>query len=166
MKYWINTVSRNRVQTGVAGGFTQADHGKNTNLKKLNKGDFIVFYSPRTEFRGGQSLQSFTAIGRIADEDTYQVDMSSDFHPWRRRVDFLNSHESPIAPLIQELDFIRIKDKWGYPFRRGLFKVERPDFERIAKSMHVELELEPEENDGVKSYNQAVVPNDIYERMK
>ena len=30
MSYWINTVSRDHVQRGVAGGFTQANHGKPT----------------------------------------------------------------------------------------------------------------------------------------
>lgn len=142
MKYWINTVSRNHVQAGVNGSFTQADHGKNTNLKRLAKGDFIVFYSPRTEFQGGEPLQAFTAIGQIADEEAYQIDMSTDFHPWRRSVNFFESKESPIAPLIQDLDFIRNKDKWGYPFHRGLFEVVRSDFERIAEAMHVKIELE------------------------
>ena len=34
MAYWINTVSRDHVQIGMAGGFTQANHGKATNLKR------------------------------------------------------------------------------------------------------------------------------------
>ena len=38
MKYWINTVSRNHVLIGLNGGFTQADHGKNSRLKNLAKG--------------------------------------------------------------------------------------------------------------------------------
>lgn len=140
MHYWINTVSRSHVRAGVEGGFTQADHGKNTQLKRLEEGDLIVFYSPRTELRGGEPLQAFTAIGRIADEEPYQVEMKPDFHPWRRRVEFLKNEEAPIRPLIQELSFIKNKQHWGYPFRRGLFEVERADFERIAEAMDVKLE--------------------------
>lgn len=49
MKFWINTISKNHVLKGVEGGFTQADHGKNTRLKALAKGDYIIFYSPKTE---------------------------------------------------------------------------------------------------------------------
>ena len=79
--YWINTVSREHVLTGVEGGFTQVDHGKATTLKKLSKDDLIVFYSPRTHFRGGEPLQKFTAIGRITDTELYQVEMSPTFHP-------------------------------------------------------------------------------------
>lgn len=139
MRYWINTVSRSHVMAGVEGGFTQADHGKNTRLKNLEKGDFIVFYSPKTAFRDGEPLQAFTAIGRIADEEPYQVEMRPDFHPWRRKVEFFDSQEAPIRPLIESLDFIRNKKQWGYPFRRGLFEVEQSDFERIAAVMNVKL---------------------------
>jgi predicted RNA-binding protein len=141
-KYWINTVSHDHVLAGVDGGFTQANHGKATNLKKLSQGDLIVFYSPRTRFRGGEPLQKFTAIGRIVDTEPYQVEMSPSFHPWRRRVNFLPSEHASIRPLIDELAFIRDKRRWGYPFRHGLFDVERVDFERIAEAMGVRLEAE------------------------
>jgi hypothetical protein len=133
-------VSREHVLAGVEGGFTQADHGKATTLKKFSKGDLIVFYSPRTHFRGGEPLQKFTAIGRITDTELYQVEMSPTFHPWRRHVGFLPSDQASIRPLINKLEFIEDKRRWGYPFRHGLFQVERADFERIAKAMSVELE--------------------------
>ena len=44
--YWINTVSRDHVQLGLAGGFTMEGHGKNSGLKRLGGGDFLVFGSP------------------------------------------------------------------------------------------------------------------------
>ena len=55
-------------------------------LKRLKAGDWIVFYSPKTAYVGGEALQAFTAIGQVKDEELYQVDMSEDFHPWRRNV--------------------------------------------------------------------------------
>ena len=139
MQYWINTISRAHVLLGVAGGFTQADHGRNTRLRQLEHGDWLVFYSPRTEFRAGQSLQRFTAIGRISDDVRYQVQMSESFHPWRRTVQFLESHEVLIQPLVTELTFIADKQHWGFPFRTGLFKVGQEDFGRIAAAMGVML---------------------------
>ncbi len=139
MSYWINTVSREHVRLGVQGGFTQADHGRATRLRRIAKGDFIAFYSPRTEFRGGDRLQAFTAIGRVTDDTPYQVEMRPGFQPWRRNMKFSRSRESPIAPLIEDLEFIADKRQWGYPFRRGLFEIGRPDFETIAQSMGVRL---------------------------
>jgi hypothetical protein len=135
MRNWVNTVSRSHVQIGVAGGFTQADHGSKSRLARLAKGDRIVFYSPRTDMQAGETLQSFTAIGEIADDEPYQVEMSPDFHPWRRRVTFLTGAEAPIRPLIEELEFIRNKKSWGFIFRRGLFEIEDGDFGTIAKAM-------------------------------
>lgn len=135
MRYWVNTISREHVQRGVAGGFTQADHGKNTRLKRVAKGDRIVFYSPRTEFRGGEPLQAFTAIGEIVDDEPYQAVMTPDFHPWRRRVAFSPCQEAPIEPLIERLTFIPNKTRWGFPFRRGLFEISEGDFALIARAM-------------------------------
>ena len=137
--YWINTVSLEHVALGVEGGFTQADHGKKTRIRRLEKGDFIVFYSPRTELRCGEKLQAFTAIGRIADDEPFQVKMSEDFHPWRRRVVYFESKETSIRPLIERLGFLKNKKQWGYPFRRGLFEITRGDFDCIARAMGVTL---------------------------
>jgi hypothetical protein len=141
MRFWINTVSRTHVQVGVAGGFTQADLGRQARLRRLQCNDWLVFYSPRTELQGGEPLQSFTALGRIADDAPYRVEMRPAFHPWRRRVAFVPSIEAPIRPLIDSLNFIADKRQWGFPFRRGLFTIDRADFIRIAAAMHAAIGL-------------------------
>jgi hypothetical protein len=139
MKYWVNTISKSHVLIGIEGGFTQADHGKNTRIKALKKGDYMVFYSPKTEYKSGVPLQAFTGIGRITDEVPYQVEMTPEFHPWRRKLNFFIHIEAPIRELIESLDFIKDKRHWGYPFRRGLFEVSQCDFKLIADAMNVEI---------------------------
>ena len=136
-RYWMNTVSRSHVEIGVQGGFTQANHGKAAGLKRMANGDRIAFYSPRTDYPDGEPLQHFTAIGSIIDDEPFQVEMSPDFHPWRRRVKFEPSSEAPIRPLIDSLEFIRNKKSWGFTFRRGLFEIGASDFEKIATAMLV-----------------------------
>ncbi len=135
MRYWVNTVSRSHVRNGVDGGFTQAHHDKDSRLKRLSKGDGIVFYSPRTEFKAGEPLQRFTAIGEIVDDAPYQVETDPDSRPWRRRVKFLATEEAPIQPLIEQLEFIRNKKSWGFTFRRGFFEIGESDFKTIARAM-------------------------------
>ncbi|MCB0061722.1 MAG: EVE domain-containing protein [Caldilineaceae bacterium] len=135
MAYWINTVSHDHVKIGVAGGFTQANHGKSTNLKRLNNGDWIAFYSPRTSMKNREPLQEFTALVRVVDERPYQVEMTPDFHPWRRRVELIADRTTPIRPLIDQLSFIEDKARWGYPFRQGLFRIPAEDFALIAAAM-------------------------------
>lgn len=139
MKYWINTVSKDHLQRGIAGGFTQANHGKPTMLKWLHAGDYIVFYSPKTAYEGGEPLQAFTAICRVADDELYQVEMMPNFKPWRRNVDFLDSQEVSIKPLIDDLEFIQDKSKWGYKFRFGMFEISEHDFKLIAQAMTTKL---------------------------
>lgn len=66
--------------------------------------------------------------------------MTPEFHPWRRRVEFLPCEEAPVRPLIGELGFIRDKQRWGFPIRRGLFEVPQADFEQLAHAMQAEAE--------------------------
>ncbi|MBV9515800.1 MAG: EVE domain-containing protein [Mycobacteriaceae bacterium] len=135
MTNWINTVSRDHVERGVRGRFTQANHGKPHMLRRMARGDFIVFYSPKTAFDGGQPLQAFTALGQIADDEPYQAEAAPDFSPWRRNVDFLASGETPIRPLIDDLHFIEDKKRWGYKFRFGVFKIDDHDLDLIRSAM-------------------------------
>ena len=135
MTNWINTVSRDHVQLGVRGRFTQANHGKPHMLRRMARGDWIVFYSPKTALAGGDPLQAFTAIGQIADDEPYQVDVSEDFVPWRRNVDFIEGNETPIRPLISKLHFIEDKKRWGYKFRFGVFKIDDHDLGLIRRAM-------------------------------
>ena len=139
MAYWINTVSRDHVLAGMQGGFTQASHGRPHALRRLKKGDLIVFYSPRTMYPDGEPLQRFTAIARVTDDEPHQADMASDFRPWRRMVEPLQATEAPVGPLIKDLAFIRDKSRWGFVFRRRMFEVGEDDFRRIARAMDATL---------------------------
>jgi len=138
-RYYVNTVSRDHVQRGIAGGFTQANHGRPHGLGPLKRGDLIVFYSPKTTFEGGAPLQSFTALGRVVDDEPYQAEMTPTFRPWRRKLDFLPTSEAPIRPLIDGLSFLVDKQHWGMPFRRGLFEIPAADFELIARAMQATI---------------------------
>lgn len=135
MKYWIVVVSKDHAERGIAGGFMQSNHGKGTGVKRLRTGDWVVFYSPKTAYRSGEQLRAFTAIGQVADEEFYQVELSPEFVPWRRNISFYDCNEVPIKPLIGGLSFIQDKIHWGYCFRFGLFEVPEADFMRIKDVM-------------------------------
>jgi len=135
--YWINTISRDHVRLGVEGGFMQANHGRDTGIRRLGAGDWLAFYSPRTSYPDGDPLQAFTAIGFVLDEEIYQVAMTADFHPWRRNMRFLDCVEAPIREITDGLSFIRDRTYWGMIFRRGLFEAPAVDFKIIADAMNV-----------------------------
>jgi hypothetical protein len=135
MTYWINTVSRGHVLRGVAGGFTQANHGKPHMLRRMKRGDWIAFYSPKTDYPKGEPLQAFTAIGQVVDDEVYQADLDPEFQPWRRKMEFLACAETPIRPLLDDLNFVVDKTRWGYRFRTGVFEIDEHDFEVLRSAM-------------------------------
>jgi hypothetical protein len=66
-------------------------------------------YSPRVSHPDGEPLQSFTAIGIVASDEVYQVEMTPDFKPYRIKVEFFRCNETPIRPLIEQLSFMKKK---------------------------------------------------------
>jgi hypothetical protein len=135
MKYWINTVSLDHLQLGIAGNFTQANHGKITGLKRLQKDDWIIFYSPKTSYEHGETLQAFTALAQVVDDTPYQIEMMPGFMPWRRNVSFVECKQLPIRDVLDALSFITDKAHWGYKFRFGLFEIPEVDFKIIQHAM-------------------------------
>lgn len=154
-RFWINTVSLEHVALGVAGGFVQADHGKSTRLRWLRRRDWLVMYSPREGMRAGAPVQTFTALGVITDDEPYQVRLGPDFEPWRRRVHWQPCAAADVRPLLAHLTFVIDKVQWGYPFRRGLFRIDDADFARIASAMAPERHADGDHVDAGASRDRA-----------
>ena len=137
-KYWIAVASAEHARRG-RDGFMQVNHGKKAPLQRIRTGDGVAYYSPAETIGGKDRLQSFTTIGRVRDEELYQGVMGGDFTPWRRNVDYAESHDAPIAPLLDKLEFSRGKANWGYQMRFGLFEISEADFRTIAEAMGAEI---------------------------
>ncbi len=134
-RYWVNTVSRNHVLVGQQESFVQANHGKAAPLERLRAADLIAFYSPKLVYGTSEPYQRFTALAEVTGEATYQVAISDTFKPFRRTAHYLPCQEAAIRPLLNALSFIQDEKRWGFPFRRGLFEIEREDFLVIAEAM-------------------------------
>ncbi len=134
-KFFIGVVSKEHVLIGVKAGIAQIGHGKRTGLARMHKGDWLVYYSPKIALDSNEKLQAFTAIGQMVDDEIYQVEISPTFKPFRRKVKYLHVHDTPIAPLIEKLSFIKNKNQWGYIFRYGLVEITTEDFELIKQAM-------------------------------
>lgn len=137
-KYWVGVVAKDHAARGVAGGFTQLNHGKAGPLERMRAGDGFALYSPRTAYPDGPPLQAFTAIGRVRDGIVYQAAQygpDEEPAPFRLGVDYLPAQDAPIKPLIEGLSFIRSKTHWGAAFRFGYLRVPEADFARIVTAM-------------------------------
>jgi len=140
--YWVGVVSLDHVALGVAGGFVQLNHGKAGPLERMQPGDGFVFYSPKSAYPDGDTLQAFTAIGRVAASGVAALPARDGSFHFRRQVEFLPSQSAPVKPLIDSLDFIRNKKYWGAAFRFGFVRIEALDFARIATAMACAVERE------------------------
>mgnify|MGYP006380743183 FL=1 len=127
--------SKDHVKTGIAEGIAQACHGKVSPLKRMRKGDFVIYYSGKQSFGKPEKCQEFTSIGTVKDDEVYPFQMTADFCPFRRNIEFFESVDVSILPLINDLDFIQNKKSWGYPFRFGFFEIKEHDFNLISSLM-------------------------------
>jgi predicted RNA-binding protein len=134
-KYWIVVASKDHVKIGITAGIAQACHGKSSPLKRMKKGDFIVYYSGKKTMGKPDKCQEFTALGKVMDDEVYPFNVSEDYCPSRRNIEFSRCGDAAIFPLINDLDFIQNKKKWGYPFRFGIFEINQHDFDLISLQM-------------------------------
>lgn len=134
-RYWIGVVSESHVKLGMEGGFAQLCHGKSASLRRMREGDWLIYYSPRTELRSGEALQAFTAMGQVVNDRVYEYQMTASFVPLRRDIRYIPGQEVKIACLLDQLSFTRGKRNWGYAFRYGHLEIKREDFLMIAEAM-------------------------------
>lgn len=106
----------------------QVNHGKAAPLKRIKPGDYVLYYSPVEIYGSKLAYRHFTAIGKVKPGEPYQGDMGDGFKPFRRDVDWCVAKETPITPLLDELEFSAGKKNWGYQLRFGLFEISEHDF--------------------------------------
>lgn len=134
-KYWVIVASKDHVKKGVAEGFAQTCHGKSAPLKRMRKGDFVIYYSGKQAMNKPGKCQEFTALGKVMTDEIYQIRVAEDFCPSRRNIEFSPSKDTSILPLINDLNFIQNKKSWGYPFRLGFIEINQHDFDLISSQM-------------------------------
>jgi hypothetical protein len=134
-RYWVGVVSASHVKLGVQGGFAQLCHGKSAPLRRMSACDWLIYYSPRTDFTQGEPVQAFTAIGQVEDGGVYEYRMSESFVPFRRNIRYTRCKEAKIGNLLEQLSFTQGNRYWGYRFRSGHFEIGLEDFLTIADAM-------------------------------
>jgi EVE domain len=136
---WVGIASRERVTAAVQGGFCQLGHGRKAPVRRLEPGDYIIYYAPRERMRAGDVVQAFVAFGKILPGEPYRAAASNGFHPYRRSVEYSSGTDAPIRPLLQKLSFARDRVSWCQALRRGTFKIEPEDLKIIANAMTITM---------------------------
>ena len=144
---WIAVACAEHARCGrdAQTGYMQVCHGKLGPLRRVQPGDRVAYYAPTLAMRGGgqaaaqDRCQCFVSIGQVRAGQPYLFDTGGDFTPYRRDVDYLRASEAPIAPLLDALEFVEDRSRWGYKFRFGLFAVSDHDMRVIAGAMQADL---------------------------
>lgn len=144
MAFWMGVASAEHARAGRDAGIAQLGHGKHMAIKGLKKGDWIVYYSPREGMGTGETVQSFTTIGRVTSEAPYLFPQAMDFNPYRVNVSYLlNASSAPIRPLLNNLELTRdLCPGWGIVMRGSKRRLSEQDMQRIANAMGVLSEFE------------------------
>jgi len=129
MRFWLGVVSKEHVQIGVQNNFVQVCHGKSAPLKRMQKDDWFIYYSPVSTFQGKDKLQAFTGIGKIRTGEVYQYKMYEGFEPFRIDVDFIDMDEVAFSDVKSKLELAR--GNLGLKLRRGHVEISKEDFEII-----------------------------------
>jgi hypothetical protein len=123
--------SRDHALQGLKEGIVQVNHGKESPLKRMRAGDRVLFYAGKKVYGEKELSQCFVALAVLTDGAIFQHEVSADFKPYRRRAAYQTVEETPIRSLINKLEFITNKEKWGYIFRTGIFEINQHDFDLI-----------------------------------
>jgi hypothetical protein len=140
---WIAVACAAHARRGCAvpeQGYMQVCHGKAAPLKRVAPGDRVAYYSPTVSMGGKDKLQSFVSIGIVQSGVPCAFDMGGGFVPYRRDVAYVPALEAPILPLLDDLEFVEDRSRWGDKFRFGLFAVSEHDMVLIARAMQADAQ--------------------------
>lgn len=139
-QYWVVVASCDHALHGVELGIVQANHGKAGPLRRMHPGDGLVLYAPKRVFGQSAPCQCFVALGEVSDGPVFQANVSADFQPFRRQAHYQPVTETPIQPLLAQLEFSADNPHWGFVLRRGCFPISAADFARIRAALTPEPE--------------------------
>ena len=97
---WVAVASADHVRQGREAGFMQVCHGKAPPLRRIHPGDRVAYYSPTVAFRGADRCRAFTSFGIVREGPPYEADLGGGFSPFRRDVEWLETNDAAIEPLL------------------------------------------------------------------
>lgn len=98
---WVIVASLDHARRGVEAGFVMANHGKLAPLRRMQAGDRLLVYSPRTTSPNGEPFQAIAIVGAVTGAEPEPSDVIEG--GYRRRADL---REIPPIPLAEIRDHL------------------------------------------------------------
>ena len=125
----VGVAHRRQVRLAAEGGFVAFSNGRESAVRRLDPGDHVVCYVPRTDMEGAP-VQAFVAHATVT--EPYRRSFTGDYEPWVRDVRFDEVPEVPVRPLLDRLSFTRGRTSWGLAFHKGRFRLPPEDYAVLA----------------------------------
>lgn len=135
-KNWIAVIAGDHAEFAALQGICAFAKGSKASVEKVSNGDRFIYYSPKTGLNEGAVLQSFTAMGEVIGETSFEAEWAGlGVKAWVKKALFENVTPARAKPMLGQLSFVPNPRYWGMAFRRGQFEIGQADFDVIAKEM-------------------------------
>lgn len=134
-RFWLGVANAAHVESCVRDACCVFGHGEAELHLAMRRDDGVVFYAPRREYKAGERVQEFVAVGAFASDSLLCVD---DHHArrvrWRKRV-----QTASIRDLLESLELTKdLGRHWGASLRLPVREISRKDYLRICRAMRVD----------------------------
>lgn len=132
--YWVTNAAQEHVNLVRQKGYTQLNMGPREPLKKMNQGDWIIYYSPTVLFQcPDTACHTFTAISCLTDNHIYQ--QPTNHERWRRNVQYFECKPHHVQHFHHSVDFMKQYEDWLDALLEPIFEISRNDFATIANKI-------------------------------
>lgn len=136
-------------------------HGNRSFLKKIKRGDYFVAYAPQIGFIGSGRITGgyFVSDLQIWNDKVYS-------HRFQISTPFISGKALPAAAIVDDLDFISDKKRWGVFLKSGIREIPTADWQLISDKLKKTTSLIPDVVPTViKKESSIEIGNELHNRV-
>lgn len=143
-RYFLITISRDNLEATIKHNLIGLPAKCKNSIQMLKDGDTIVFYisKKRVGYSGrNDSVCDFGPIAKITgppffDEKPIWKSRTPENYPWRMNISIVLNKRVNARALIDDLNFIRNKHRWGLYFIHSIRSIMEEDYHTISKALN------------------------------
>lgn len=143
MKYWLIVMTRDNFHISLEHNLIGLPESVESIASKVTPGDKVIFYLSRESVkkRMHSFVGQFVAVGQIKSTVSRSNKkiwnpIGDKIFPIRCEVDIeVGKHAVDAKPLVNSLDFIANKKRWGLSFFRAIREIGQRDYEEISNKL-------------------------------
>lgn len=159
-KAWLLTATLNNWKIAEEKGVFGC-HGNRSFLKEIKKGDYFIAFVPKVGFIGQGTItgEYFNSKIKLWSDKNYN-------HRFQISTSFISDKVLPAASVVDDLTFVKNKNKWGVFFRSGIRKIPLDDYSLIIKKLGRSTSVLSEINENIqKGLTTTEIGSELHNRV-